>query len=528
MDNEESRAVLNSRSRQFTVEEASPLVTALGGIPLALELTSNYLNLRRDISISQLIEEMNRIGDVMVLDRFSTKYRDALPSGHEKSLNATFQISWNQASVYEKCILQFMAYCGPAPIPRRLLHAAFDKETVPIMDDPIEEAIENLVRLSLVDLDNENDPFIHRLVRDFVRSAAPDKNIQLKALSIVKRELIRATDDNDFSAYKELVKVDPHARSLIAVNTNSIDAIIELHRYLCWYDLVVGRYESACLLAGRELMIAQENYSAGHIAIALAQSDMAVCKLRVGKEGESLHLALEALPTLMNSFPSGITSITAFENLGIILKELNVKQEAEQLLLKVLEAKEQSFGSAHLETAKTRANLGIVLHSLGKLGRSRVLLENALSAMVKHYPEGDVAIAKSQANLASVLNDMGEAKNALNLLVDALPAFEKHFKPKHIEVAKVKVILSDTNAQLGNFDVVRRYCEEALVILEKDLPHGQLEIANAQAQLALAKSAIGDFEGAHSLYKKSLPVKRNHYLLECIASVGIGHGPDHV
>ena len=84
---EEGARLLNSGERQFG-DSAGALAERLGGLPLALELAKSYLNYRKDLSVADLIDEMQRAGEVEVLSEFAAEYRDELPSRHERDVVA--------------------------------------------------------------------------------------------------------------------------------------------------------------------------------------------------------------------------------------------------------------------------------------------------------------------------------------------------------------------------------------------------------------------------------------------------------
>ena len=508
MEDYESLILLNSRERQFSAAEAGQLISMIGGLPLALELTSNYLNRRKDINIQQLVEEMNNVGDVVVLDKFSKKYRDELPTGHEKSITATFQISWNQTTENEQCILRFMACCAPTPIPRRLLHTAFDDSPVSILEDPVEEAVENLSRLSLIDLDDENDPFMHRLLRDFIRTVSWDADIQSTALTIVKNEFSRIAETADFVAIEELVKVTPHVRSLLTEISQDFEKSIDLQRYLCWYDVRLGRYESAKEIASNALELSLQYYPPDHISSVLARLDMGIVLLRMGYPEEAMRFITEALPIVVEHEPTGISTVNAFEILGVILTQLGSYEIANSLLNKVLVAKRQAYGSKHIEVAKSQANLGLAVRGHGDVHGAKILHEKAIAFFIEYYPKGHIEIAMSQSNLALVLCDINDLEGARKLLDEALRSFEAYYPQEHVEIAKVQMNLSDVHHRLGNHDSVISLTEDALKSLNNGSPQDDLQIANGQALLAVAKAGSGELEESRTLYEQSIAQKR--------------------
>ena len=511
MHEEESLAMLNSRERKFSAEEVDPLLALLGGLPLALELSSNYLNLRSDISIDELVEEMLRIGDVAALDAFSKKYRDELPSGHEKSITATFQISWDQASVNGRNILALMACWGAAPTPRRILHRALDDEPTSLLDDPVEEAIAELVQLSLVELDDDNDPYMHRLLRDFVREMAYTEIVKSKALSTIKEEFARSVDDDDISAWEELEKVIPHAHGVIAELTGIDQDVTGLRRYLAWYELAKGRYLASRSVAEHTLSEAVKHYEPGNIAIAIAQSDMALVSFRMGENKDAMSYFKQALPIMMKEPHSGLHVITAFGNAANVLRELGKLEEAKGLLEKILMAKQIVYRSEHLEVARAQANLAIVLKDLEDLPTARILHEQALATMKSHYPSSHVQVAMTQANLAEVLRQSDELKGARDLLEQSLDGMQKNYPPGHLEIAKVQENLARVQQDLANWEDVRDLMKESLAARREHMPPGDLVIANNLALLALAHMQLGEPKKARTLYAQSLATKRQHY-----------------
>jgi hypothetical protein len=98
LDDIDGLALLNTSDRDFG-DEAKWLLRRLGGLPLAIELAielaRSYLNLRPHVSVAELLDEMSRVGEILALSEFATDYADELPTGHEKDISATFQISWD-------------------------------------------------------------------------------------------------------------------------------------------------------------------------------------------------------------------------------------------------------------------------------------------------------------------------------------------------------------------------------------------------------------------------------------------------
>ncbi len=165
---EEGARLLNSGERHFG-QSAEALAERLGGLPLALELAKSYLNYRKDLNVPALIEEMNLEGELNVLSQFASEYRDQLPSGHELDVASTFQLSWNIASDPAKRLVRAMGELAPAVVPRKLLRTILSLPEQPPLRDVMSGSINELARLSLVELSSSGDPFAHRLILAFAR-----------------------------------------------------------------------------------------------------------------------------------------------------------------------------------------------------------------------------------------------------------------------------------------------------------------------------------------------------------------------
>jgi len=140
---EEGLELLNNGNRVFG-PEAIPLIETLGGLPLALELACNFLNRRPALDINTLLAEIEKLGELKALDVFTEHYKNELPTGHEKAIGATFQLSWDLASATEQKLLKIMALWAPAPVPRRLLKRALGNTSDSVLTDPVDNGISEL------------------------------------------------------------------------------------------------------------------------------------------------------------------------------------------------------------------------------------------------------------------------------------------------------------------------------------------------------------------------------------------------
>ncbi len=217
MDDDESFELLNSGKRTLTLDESQTVNGLLGGLPLALELARNQLNRRAGIGVDEFIQDIKSRGEIQSLQNFAKEYHGELPAQHEKDIVATFQLSYELATEISCRILHALAGFAEAPVPRRLLRRVFEDE---LSNEELESAISELhVDLALLDLDDEGEPTLHRLIRAFLKTIVSDGNLSKHMSAAISHaildEMKRVTDLSDTDALKDLEAVLPHAEAEI-------------------------------------------------------------------------------------------------------------------------------------------------------------------------------------------------------------------------------------------------------------------------------------------------------------------------
>jgi len=305
LDAAEGLELLNSGARRFG-DDAKALVEMLGGLPLALELARHFLNLRTELTIAQVVEEIKQLGEMQALQIFAEKYGNDLPSGHTKEVAATFQLSWQLASPLARDILQALACLAPTAVPRRILRSVVQTKATGALSDLFADALSELAtRLSLVELDEALDPRLHRLIAGFVRSLAAEDLPYEKVTEAVLTEMTRSSDDFDTASFRELEKVLPHAEHLLNLPEIKPDTSVDLAGYIGWHQESWGRFRSAETFRRQALDLAQKSFEPGHPSIAISQLNLAVVLKKLGVFDEGLKLITAAYESFLSKFGEG-------------------------------------------------------------------------------------------------------------------------------------------------------------------------------------------------------------------------------
>jgi tetratricopeptide (TPR) repeat protein len=452
---EEALALLNSGQRSFNIEEAQPLIRGLEGLPLALELVKHFLNIRKGLSIKDLLEEMHALGQVKALKVFTEKCTHQLPTGHSKEVAATFRMGWDLASDFEKEVLKAISLLAPVPVPRRVLRKVLQVPSESKLQDPLDEAVSRLdTSLSMVELDEEEAPRMHRLIAAFVQTLInKDDALHQEVITAVRGEMARVTDDKDIKSFRELEKVLPHADFLLSSSHIAPEQAVDIANYMGWLYRKLGGYRLAEKYRRKSLNIAESSYKPGTPEIATPQSNLALVLKDLGQLEEARDLLRAALEADQKSFEPGHPSIAIRQsNLALVLQDLGQLEEARDLLRAALEAAKKSFEPGHPKIVISQSNLAAVLQDLGQLEEARDLLRAALESAKKSFEPGHPKIAIRQSNLALVLKDLGQLQEAKELANHAYHTFLEKFGPEHYYTKRVK----------GNLDsIVKAEIKEA-------------------------------------------------------------------
>ena len=298
---EEGIRLLDSGARRFG-ESGAVLVERLGGLPLALELAKGYLNYRKSLTIGGLLEEMGAAGDVGLLNEFAAEYRDHLPTRHDRDVVRTFQLSWEAAPETGRKVLRAMGELAPVAVPRTLLRTILKLSDATGVRDPLARALDELARLSLVELDPSGIPIAHRLILAFARhrNVADSASPFAQCLEEIQAQMNRASLTADGRTMRELELLVPHAEFLLAGGLVRPEESSRLADGLGAHYQALGRYSDARRVLTDALASDEKTYEAGHPSIAGSQSNLGMVLRDLGELAEARDLLRKAYRTVLD------------------------------------------------------------------------------------------------------------------------------------------------------------------------------------------------------------------------------------
>ncbi len=476
---EEGIKLLNSGKRKFA-EGAAALVEAMGGLPLAIELAKNFLNLRTNLSTAGLLEEIKKKGAIKTLGIFAEKYGNELPTGHGKEVSATFQLSWDMAPGFAKTLLQVISLLAPAPVPRRVLKKILIAGSEEILEDPVDEALAELThKLSLTELDEENDPACHRLISAFVGTVVKkDTGLNDKIVRAIHDEMERTKEAGDTASLRELEKVLPHAAHLLTSKELTVEPgpAVDLFDYMGTHHQKLGRFKMAERYMRDGLNRAGESFKPGDPKIALLQNDLGLVLKHLGEYEQAIEYYEKALTSDLKTYGSEHPKVAIrWNNLGSAWKALGQYEKAIEYYEKALTSDLKTYGSEHPDVAIDWNNLGMAWKALGQYEKAIEYYEKALTSDLKTYGSEHPQVAIYRNNLGGAWKALGQYEKAIEYYEKALTSGIKTFGKDHPNVALRWNNLGSAWQALGQYEKAISYYEKALKIFDaflgKDHPY---------------------------------------------------------
>jgi tetratricopeptide (TPR) repeat protein len=368
------------------LEGFSPVATELGNLPLALTIAAGYMNKRR-ITPQRYLQDWHQKRDAL-LDFSSTDLEE-----ENRSLLAAFKLSYDLLSPQAAHLLHMLAWLGPEPFPRRLVE---DSERMKeILSAGIEgsaggdptEALAELRTLSLLQLDDESVR-LHKLVLQCARAALP-KDARADACTKALEWINSILPDTEYDEtnWKLWNRLSPHLDEVIAAaNELKIegDALgVILDRLGRWLFYQAG-YNRAEPLLRRSLSIDEKSYGPEHPNVAIRLNNLALLLRDTNRREEAEPLMRRALAIDEKSYgPEHPAVATRLSNLALLLQDTNRREQAEPLMRRALAIEEKTYGLEHPNVARDLNNLAQLLKDTNRLEETEPMMRRVVVILLR-------------------------------------------------------------------------------------------------------------------------------------------------
>jgi tetratricopeptide (TPR) repeat protein/transcriptional regulator with XRE-family HTH domain len=475
--------------RHGEYQAAQELVTAMDGLPLALDQAGAYIE-----------ETSCSLGDYLKL--FQTRQAQLLgrrgeaPSDHPASVVATWSLSFEkveQANPLASDLLRLCAFLHPDAIPEEILLQGItflDKQSETKVADrfQLHEAMRTVSAYSLLRTQRgEQTCSMHRLVQVVLRNgmdeAQKQKWIDL-AIHVVDTAL-PPVEPPTWGQYERLV---PHALACVNHTVYSEQTHLELASLLfktASYLLERVQHGEAESLFLRALQIREQRLTSSHPDVARSLNGLAELYRYQGELEKAEALSQRALLIFRQTLtPSHPDLATPLNNLATLCTQQGKYAEAETLFQQALRILEQAWGPEHPDAARSLNNLAILYHAQGQLERAEPLYQRAL-LIWEQVPSSSLHAAAPLTNLANLYRDQGKFAEAELLYQRTLSIWEQAHGPAHPSVAFALANLITLYAQQGKFAEAQPLSQRALSVWEQVREHPL--VANALNALDVSK-----------------------------------------
>lgn len=411
MDNEEGIHLLLKRAKLLKtgqlVDQVGPsertvaesIVTALGGLPLALDQAAAYI-------------EETACGLSGYLKLYQTRQRDLLGRrgklviDHPETVAATWSLSFQKVESENKAaaeLLRLCAFLAPDAIPEEIIAEGashLGKILAPVATDPLQldEALGVLRKYSLVKRNSEKKTLsMHRLVQQVLRDG-----MNVKVQRQWAERVVRAVDQ--VFPYGWEAENWPQCRRLLA----QAEMCEELVKQ---YGLVFAETARLLLLCGYYLY------------------QMALYELAEPFFLNALNIA-EKLDD--SEYPR---TFDVQHGLAILYERQKKYGKAGELYRQVLEVEERTLGTEHLDTMKTQHALAVLYHMQGKYEEAEELYRMVLRIEQRVRGREHPSIATTQHVLASLYMSQGKHEEAEELYKQALETQQRMRGRDHPDTA---------------------------------------------------------------------------------------------
>ncbi|HET8841064.1 MAG TPA: FxSxx-COOH system tetratricopeptide repeat protein [Ktedonobacteraceae bacterium] len=493
---------------------ASELVTALGGLPLALDQAGAYL-------------EETRCGLSAYLDLFRTR-RDALLQrrgegiqDHPASVSTTFTLAITAAAERSSVVRELMQICAllqPDAIPEELFLQGSEHlgpQLQAVGSDPLEwdRVLGIACAYSLLSRQPEVRTLsVHRLVQavlldtmtEHERAARSQQAIE--ALDAIFPQMRTTSGNKLWNAYRPF----PHALLFLQRAGCAEESLVmaSLAYKTGQYLHQQSNYAQAEALFQRALSIRERLLDADHPLIASSLHALAAASQTQGNYAQAETLFQRALRSWEKTAePDEGEMASILRWLGFISWQQAKYEQAEGFYQRALRLQEK-IGLLHdPEGAFAFHDLALLYHDESQYARAEELYQQARQIWEQTLGPDHPWVGHALKNLADLYREQGNTAQAEGLYRRARQIWEQALGPDHLWMAYVLHGLALFSQQQGRYSEAEALFQRTLAIREQQLGEQHPETAWTLHDLALFHHQQGKVREALALATRALTIR---------------------
>jgi tetratricopeptide (TPR) repeat protein/transcriptional regulator with XRE-family HTH domain len=496
------------------INEASNIVMALDGFPLALDQAGAYIE-----ETGCLFRDYLRLYEQHRATLLARRGKQA--TNYPASVATTWSLSFQQIEHAQPAaaeLLRLCAFLAPDRIPEELLtHGA--EQWPPLLQeavtDPLRfnELVEALLAFSLIKrLTQERLLSLHRLVQ-VVQVDQMDLQEQRQWAERVVRAIHALFPENP----KEEIGTWPQCLRYLE-QVQGCDRLIqhyglrlpeaaELLDRAGVYLREHASYSLAEPLFEQGLAIAEQQCGASHPQVASLLYNLGTIYSEQGKYEQAEPLFQQALHVYQHALgPDHPQLISSLLDLGVLHRIQGKSESAKDLLERALHIGEQALGSYHLRVASPLLSLGVLYYEQGKYEQAEPLYQRALRIYQQALGPDHLQLAMPLINLGIIYVEQGKYEQAESLYQRALQIYQHVLRPDHPRIAYPLTNLGDLYSIQGKYEQAERLLLQALHIREQALGLHHPQVAYPLINLGTIYAEQGKYEQAEPILQRALQI----------------------
>src|SRR6266566_2886378 len=494
---------------------AVAMVTALGGLPLALDQAGAYIEETKcGLSGYLLRYEQQRM---RLLER-----RGGPSSDHPNSVTATFLLAIEQVEREQHGAVDVLRMCAllhAEAIPEELFMAGgayLGSELAALAADSFQfdQPIAFLENLSLVQRQPETRTLsLHRLVQVVLKEHMPEaiRRLWVRRMLRTLSQLFPSDEKTQANYWQSCERLLPHALACLAQSEQEVGEevlSIPLLSHVATYLSDCSRYAEAEALFQRAIRRGEQVLGVDHPQVGEAICGLATLSWRQGKYGEAEPLFQRAIHLGEQALGVDHPQVgEALYKLASLYRDRGKYGEAEPLFQRAIHLGEQMLGVDHPQVATALHGLAILYAEQGKYAEAEPLHQRALHIRERALGAEHPQVAAVLHNLAVDYSEQGRYEEAQSLFQRVLQIWEQTLGPEHPRVAHPLEGLAEIAKEQGRYEEAQSLFQRVLQIWEQTLGPEHPRVAEAlqgQANLFLAQ---GQDEQARPLLLRALQTR---------------------
>lgn len=497
---------------------ARELVTALGGLPLALDQAGAYLE-ETGCSFTDYLQRYTQY-------RARVLARRGVSGGHHpQSVTTTFQLSLERIEQEQGAadLLRVCALLQAEAIPEELFvagaaHLGPQLEALGIDPASFDQVIAALRSLSLIQRQAERHTLsLHRLVQAVLLDAMTAEEREqwtrrvAAALDARFPEVLFTTEQASWVRCERLL---PHALRVLhqmRATEESLTVASLAYKVAQYLLLQRGRYREAEPLFQQALRIRELILGSDHPDVARILNSLAALNALQARYREAESLYQRALHIREHALRSDHPDVARLLN---NLAELSLAQgnyaEAEPLYQRALHIFEQALGPDHFLVATLLSNLARLFQLQSNYAEAEPLYRRALYILEQVLGPDHSLVAEVLTNLAHLSQLQSNCAEAELLYRRALHIWEQALGPDHPDLARALGGLGELSHTQGKFVEAEALYQRAWSVFEQALGPDHPSVACMLHNLANLFRDQERYAEAEVLYLRALRIQEQH------------------